>query len=281
MDRPEVVLLGGPNSGKTHFAGQLYGRLRCRAGVLHLRPGGTPKDLSALEDVLNSLEEGHAAQHTHADTWAEITLPVSDEHGAASDVRWPDYGGEQLLSVFEKRSLTDAWQTRLTSASGWIVLIRLASETTYSDAMEQLLAPADTGRQVSARATRWDANAQWVELLQILLHAGGHGTAQRINQPKLAIMLSCYDELGAGAVAPSHVLRERLPLLASFVANVWRPESVSVWGLSALGQTLDENSHNEDFIDKGPEAHGWIVPPEGGPHDADLTKPLSWLLQTV
>jgi hypothetical protein len=281
MDRPEIVLLGGPNSGKTHFAGQLYGRLRRRNCELHLRPGGTPGDLSALEDVLNSLEEGHAAQHTQADTWAEITLPVVDAHGVASEVRWPDYGGEQLLSVFDKRALTEAWQTRLKSAAGWIVLIRLGSETTYSDAMEQLSAPAGADRPVGARATRWDANAQWVELLQILLHAGGNGTVLRINEPKLAIMLSCYDELGVKSPTPSMLLRERLPLVASFVENVWQPESVSVWGLSALGQRLDENSRDEDFIDKGPEAHGWVVPPEGGQHDPDLTKPLSWLLQAI
>lgn len=281
MDKPELVLLGGPNSGKTHFAGQLYGRLQRKECELRLRPGGTPGDLSALEDVLNSLEAGHAAQHTHADTWAEITLPVVDAYGAPSDVRWPDYGGEQLLSVFEKRALTDAWQNRLRSAAGWIVLIRLSAETTYSDAMEQLLAPSDSGRVVGARATKWDANAQWVELLQILLHTGGHGTTKRIGHPKLAIMLSCYDELSVGAVPPLQILRERLPLVASFVANVWRPGSVSVWGLSALGQPLDEKSHDADFIDKGPEAHGWVVPPDGGPHDGDLTKPLKWLLQAV
>lgn len=49
MPTPELMLLGGPNSGKTHYAGQLYGRLRRNPGLLRLRKDqGTPSDISAL-----------------------------------------------------------------------------------------------------------------------------------------------------------------------------------------------------------------------------------------
>lgn len=280
MQTPELVLLGGPNSGKTHFAGQLYGRLQRRPGSLILRKEqGTPADLSALEDVLRSLEAGHAAEHTHADTWAEVLLPLSDDSGSGIDLRWPDYGGEQLRAVFEQRSVRESWRERLSKADGWVLLIRLKGEITYPDALEELSkCPSSTGMPI-ARASSWDANARWVETLQMLLHVAEVGTARRISRPRLAVLLSCYDELGPIDGTPRDVFAAKLPLLTSYIESTWAGDAVSVWGLSALGRLLERNSSDDNFIDQGPEAQGWVVPPTGGPRDTDLTRPLAWLLR--
>jgi hypothetical protein len=282
MTEPEVVLLGGPNSGKTHFAGQLYGRLKRAQGELRLHNnGGTPADISALEEVLACLEEGRAATHTSEDTWSEIRLSLVDKNGQSIDLLWPDYGGEQLRTVFKSRASSEAWGARLKSATAWVFLIRLDAVVTYPDALEQLCDPnkgsvAKTDNRINA----WDANAYWIELLQILLHIAGHGTVKRLHIPKLAVMLSCYDNLTAGDKQPSAILRERLPLLYSFIQNVWAKDAVSIWGLSALGKHLDDKSADASFIDEGPEKQGWIIAPEGGDRNSDLTKPLNWLLQS-
>jgi hypothetical protein len=279
MDKPELVLLGGPNSGKTHYAGQLYGRLRRRPGRLRLAEGGTPEDLSALEDVLASLEEGRAAEHTSASTWAEITLPIADDLGAEFELRWPDYGGEQLRTAFGDRAISDSWRTRLAAARGWILMIRLKSEVTYPGAIKQLVEGSHADVQGASRPATWDANAYWTELTQILLHVGGHGTVDKRHLPRLAILLSCYDELSAGEVPPATVLAKHLPLFSTFVHSVWPPGAVSVWGLSSLGRELRKTSHDDAFIDNGPETQGWTVSPSGGQGDSDLTLPLHWLLQ--
>ncbi|MDI1444865.1 hypothetical protein [Polyangium sp. 6x1] len=278
---PELVILGGPNSGKTHYAGQLYGRIRRRPGLLRLRhEQGTPSNLAALEEVLRCLEEGHAASHTSADAWAEVLLPLVDERGNAIDLRWPDYGGEQLRSVFESRAVSDAWRLRLTKADGWILLIRLKSEPTYPDAFEELKKSKEKASSSNtARAVSWDANARWVELLQILLHVAGLGQLSRLQRPRLAVLLSCYDELGAAPQQPPReVLNETLPLMSSFIESTWAPGEASIWGLSSLGCLLEPNSENATFIDEGPEHQGWLVPPEGGTSDTDLTRPLAWLV---
>jgi hypothetical protein len=129
------------------------------------------------------------------------------------------------------------------------------------------------------RAATWDANARWVELLQILLQVAGLGTVARLVRPRLAVLLSCYDELGSTKPRPEDVLAESLPMLSSFLQSVWRPEHLSVWGLSALGRPLEECRADENFIDEGPEQQGWVVPPEGGDPDSDLSRPLAWLLE--
>jgi hypothetical protein len=281
MRAPELVLLGGPNSGKTHYAGQLYGRLRRNAGLLRLRlDQGTPPDLSALEEVLRCLAQGRAAEHTPLETWAEVLLPLMDGHGNALDLRWPDYGGEQLRNVFKDRAVPDQWLARLREARGWLLLIRLSSETVYPDALEHLTQLSGGRNGTAERATTWDANAYWVELLQILLHVAGLGTVARLIEPRLAVLLSCYDLENAGDAPPRQALAAKLPLVASFIDSVWHPDAVSVWGLSALGRSLDKNSADEAFIDEGPESQGWIVAPEGGPQDPDLSRPVAWLLGT-
>jgi hypothetical protein len=281
MQTPELVLLGGPNSGKTHYAGQLYGRLRRNSGLLKLRKDqGTPSDISILEEVLRCLEEGRAASHTSAGTWSEILLPLEDQRGQALNLLWPDYAGEQLKTVYDDRIVSEAWQSKVCNAQGWLLLIRLKSETTYPDALAELVNRSKGCNGGTTRAGV-DANAYWVELLQILLHAAGLGTVARLQHPRLAILLSCYDELGiCDEQTPLDILNRYLPLLASFIGSNWYPEAVSVWGLSALGCLLEANSTNANFIDEGPEFQGWIVSPEGSPKDADLSKPVAWLLGT-
>lgn len=280
MHTPEIVLLGRPNSGKTHYAGQLYGRLQRNPGLLKLRNDkGTPADLSALEEVLRCLENGHAADHTSAGTWVEVLFPLEDERGNAMDLRWPDYGGEKLDSIFTEREAPEAWWTQLRQAEGWLLLIRLKSETTYPDALAKLVDGSMVSNGIRAQADNWDANAYWVELLQILLHIAGVSTVSRCKQPNLAVLLSCYDdEVETDDLLPHEVLAKRLPLVAAFINSLWTPNAVSIWGLAALGCTLEPNSENESFINEGAEYQGWIITPEGQ-KDTDLSRPLAWLLE--
>lgn len=281
MHTPEIVLLGGPNSGKTHYFGQLYGRLRRHAGQLQLRNElGTPTDLSALKEVLHCLENGHAASHTPTGTWAEVLLPLVDAQGSEMNLRWPDYGGEQLETVFKDREVPEAWRDRLSSSNGWVLLIRLHTETAYPDALAELGERAKHNNGSVARPGVWDANARWVELLQILLHVAGLGTVARLRSPRLTVLLSCYDELETSEALPSNVLATHLPLVSAFIHSLWADEAISIWGLSSLGCALDKNSENDKFIDEGPEHQGWVIAPNGGEPDADLTQPLAWLLRT-
>ncbi len=281
MKKPEILLLGGPNSGKTHYAGQLYGRLQRNPGQLKLNSNqSTPPDLSALHEVLGQLENGNAAGHTPIETWSEITLNLINDQGQELDLNWPDYGGEQLKEVFKNREVPEAWREKLINADGWFVLIRLSGETVYSDAIDKLKTGSDAGNSSNTtRSAKWDANAYWVETFQILKHVAGLCAMSALQTPRLAVLLSCYDELNTDGQTPSEVLREKLPLFESYLSSTWHDSAISIWGLSSLGKNLDSSKSDDDFIDEGPEYQGWICSPDGKSKDPDLTKPLAWLLE--
>jgi hypothetical protein len=304
MSKFELVLLGGPNSGKTHYGGQLYGRVtqRTGTGALRLRPGGVPQDLRLFAEVLDCLDQGKAAGHTHYETWGQLLLPLEDQDGNAIDLNWPDYGGEQMKQVLERREVPMAWRDWLLSAQGWLLMIRLSQETVYPHKLEELAKhpsdhdaspqgaagpeqdaeeALDAGPQKTDRKepSRWDANASTVELLQVLLHAAQLGTHARLHHPRLAVLLSCYDEVEPkDGRPPRMVLAKRLPLLDAFIDSLWEPGTSSVWGLAALGKPLSKDVADDDFIGSGPRRQGWVVVPEGGERNPDLSLPLVWLL---
>ncbi|MGI4736266.1 MAG: hypothetical protein ACRYG7_13905 [Janthinobacterium lividum] len=84
MSQPhQLLIIGGPNAGKTHFVGQLYNRLFAhRAGGSSgaYRMVTPPADLSAIKAILDRLARGLAGLHTEAGLNAEINFVVADEH---------------------------------------------------------------------------------------------------------------------------------------------------------------------------------------------------------
>ena len=70
-------------------------------------------------------------------------------------------------------------------------------------------------------------------------------------------------------------LRDRLPLLADFIASNW--DDALILGLSALGRALDKEQPDEDYIAKGSERFGYVVL-EDGTHSPDLTLPIRTLI---
>ena len=62
-----ILIIGGPNVGKTHFGGQLYGRLNSRQFNYKIAQNNRPTDLTIFQDVLDKLSEGMRAGHTRSE----------------------------------------------------------------------------------------------------------------------------------------------------------------------------------------------------------------------
>jgi hypothetical protein len=281
MSTADVLVLGGPSTGKTHYAGQLLGRLRHdRQGRLRLRVGGAD-DLGKLEEVLACLEEGRAAGHTPAGTWTGIKCHLETRDGTDVLLEWPDYAGERLFSVIDSRLLALEWRNSVHTAQAWMLFIRPSILHLYEDLVSRPtgLPPGHTrSKMKDVGGEGWDDRARYVEMLQMLLFAAGRSTSKLLSLPRLAVVLSCWDEL-EDAGTPEEVFAKRLPLLYAFVRNTWLEDAWSIWALSSLGRALRPDERDEDFALQGPEKFGFVIPPGSTEHDPDLTAPVAWLLK--
>ena len=281
MDKTNsIMILGKPNSGKTVYSAQLYGRLTRGVGQ-QITIRNTPENLDIFQEALEKLAEGNNPQRTTSSQFANVSLPLLIKNEKEVDLTWFDYAGEQLTYIFDSRSVNQKWAESLINANGWMVFIRLNDETKYKHKIEDLLTNRDVikkGKTKQEETDSVDANIWWIELFQIILHVCNLKRSQRISKPKLAIVLSCYDQISnsTSTTTPKEIFEKELPLLNQFLHSNWEQDKITIWGLSSLGRALDKRSQNT-FVDNGPENQGWIISPDSYERSTDLTSPIVWI----
>ncbi len=278
MEKKEVatvLIVGEFGVGKTHFGAQLLVRLNQGDGSLRMR--GAAGNISAFESAVECLNEGRAAAHTATSTYVESIWPIQDQDGHAMDLVWPEYGGEQIRQMLANRKFPSGWRDRVKQSTAWMLFVRIQQADSKDDIFSRPIStihkspPADKSFRISDQA-------RLIELLQSLLFLRGVGTLRQVSSPALTLLLSCWDEIvGVQAkTRPSQVLAKHLPLLADFVTATWTTDALSIVGLSALERPLREDSHDEDYISRGPNQFGYIVRMDGTRHK-DLTIPIGEL----
>ena len=313
---PCLLMIGATNVGKTHYGGQLLRRLQRQTG--QLRMVGTPPDLSVFQEVCDCLADGRSAPHTSTNQYRESIWHVcSVDEILESELIWPDYKGEQVSRITERRHVTEPWVQRIQKSDGWLLFVRLSLLRPPEDVLgrprsrEQMTArsevapeaeandnkeanegergvdlsvsPASVGAEQVLPAVALSDQARFVELLQALLFVKQVGGNAPLRHPSLLIALSCWDELPdlkreGGWEHPASLLRKRLPLLSQFIESHWEPDFVQVIGLSSLGKALDGAQRDPEFRDRGPERQGWCVLPDGT-QSPDLTLPIARLIE--
>ena len=272
----QLLILGGPNVGKTHYIGQLYLRLTHRISAQHhaLHMAMQPTDLTAINTIIRRLREGRSAEHTASGFNEEISFTVADQHGHRIALTFPDYAGEQVQRIVSQYLIPPRWQELITQADEWLLFIRPDEIKPIEDitnrSRSHLIEQRPRAKTALANGELSDA-AFYIELLQILRHAKGQSALAAARQPRLTVALTCWDTLPdvAEAPRPADQLRKCLPFLADFLAVAWEPNALRILGLSSTETTLDPVTPDEDFVD-GPEQKGYVVLADGS-HTRDLT----------
>lgn len=270
-----LALLGESNVGKSHYGAQLLSRVEAERCELRLREA--PSDLSVFEEVREQLAAGLPGAHTPSGVYKESLWPIKDRRDNAVDLTWPDYAGEQVRQLIDTRRISADWLARVQEADGWILMVRPSLCKQDEDIFSRPLGSVSAPKDESTVAIRRSVQSRLVELLQMLRYA--RVLRDQRQPPALAVLLSCWDELGLQTgTKPADVLTERIPLLAAYVKTRWGDEHSMVFGLSALGTALSSTKSNEAFINEGPERHGFVVDADGS-SDVDLTLPVARLAQ--
>lgn len=264
-----ILLLGESNVGKSHFGGQLLGRLNREEGAL--RMVGSPTSLAPFDTVLSSLNAGLAAKHTSAASYTETLWPVTNSEGRSIDLVWPEYGGEQVSEITAQRRMSPEWRRRVETSDGWIVMVRIPNAQVSDDIFTRPLLSAN-GNGHDPKAYKLSNQAKLVDFLQWLSFVRGINPLVPTSSPRLLLLLSCWDELPPAQIhsKPANVLLERMPLVSAFIQANWTQEAASVIGLSALERSLSENLEDTEYVDMGPENFGYVVTADGE-HNRDLT----------
>jgi len=260
-----VLIIGGPNAGKTHFGGQLYGRLISRKFNYKIAPNNLPADLTIFEDVINKLAEGRRAGHTEASANRNIELKIDDENGNKVVFAFPDYAGEQINFIVDNRRINTIWEQYIEASSSWMLFVRLDDLKPVEDVINKGIPEPEElkKRNATPPPVKVSDAAHFVELLQMLLYMKGIPALNKINKPNITIVLSCWDiHKFEDNTLPYDVLKERLPLLYNFLQNTWTENSLSIIGLSSTGKTLTDEA-DEEYIDRTPINFGYIINPNG------------------
>lgn len=269
-----ILLIGESGVGKTHYGAQLLQRLMKGDG--QLRMNGAATNLEPFEAALEALNEGRTADHTATSTYVDSVWPVENSEGHQVKLIWPDYGGEQVKAMINTRQVPKAWQERVSSAQAWLLLIRLqqtrASDDVFSRPLKELHEISIENGEVQV-----SDQARLIELLQVLSFVGAIKDCP-LERPRLAVLLTCWDELGFDGTTPAKALESQLPMLAAFIRSNWH--SSVIMGLSALERPLNPNERDRDYTHRGPEEFGYVVRPDGS-RSSDLTMPVAQLLDYV
>jgi hypothetical protein len=280
---PKLLVLGGPASGKSTYRVQAYQRFEHKPGELKLLK--SVGDFTAIGEDVDRVNQGLQPMHTTSNKYVTTDFALVDAAGHQYDLRFADYDGEQLRRMSSSNLLSASWVERAIQAESWLLFLRIDSIRAVKSFMTS---PVDTGPRKDAEsnalpqpiATGPVTESNVLEMLQRLLFVRGASLRHRVDTPRLAVLLSCWDELAASerVTAPNALLASRAPLLSRFLAANWQPHSLHVWGLSSTEKSLPKDIPDTEFARKGAENFGYIVV-DADSEDRDLTIPINWLLQ--
>ena len=123
-----IILVGGPDSGKTNFVGRVWPALD--AGTGRLYAARQPEDIRFVLDVADHLYSGNFAPRSeHADDRRDFEVVVAAQKGGdQTTIVIPDISGELWLNAAEHgevaTTLVMFWVIYLVLGWVWVFLMR-------------------------------------------------------------------------------------------------------------------------------------------------------------
>lgn len=150
MIRRSIVLLGGPDSGKTNYIGRLWPSFKKRKGVL--RAERLPDDIAYVDGAVEHLMQGSFAPRSDRNLEvgrADFSISVRGMNGTGelTELMVPDISGELWTRTVATFEISQEWLDLLNEAQGAVVFVRALSD--------QIVQPLDwvTARNI----LQWDA----------------------------------------------------------------------------------------------------------------------------
>ena len=275
-----IVLLGGPDSGKTNYIGRVWPALDAKEGNLQIAQ--QPDDITFVLEVTDHLNSGHFAPRSeHADARRDFAVIVSKEKGGAeTSIVIPDISGELWLNAVMHSEISTDWMDELRRADGALLFARVGSDqdvrpldwVTSKRMMSKLRTTDDPGLPTQIML------CELIRFLEVSLVDPPNG-----GRPRVSIVVSAWDLVDHEKFAkgPRAWLEHEYPLLAGRLDDIDRLD-IRVFGLSVVGGDLKSDKDCRDAVqESGLNGRGWVSvqSADGKWHrNEDLTLPIAWVI---
>lgn len=272
-----IVLLGGPDSGKTNYIGRLWRALDGGKGALHAAE--QPEDISFVLEVADHLfAGGFAPRSEHSDARRDFEVVVAaTKDGPRSRVVVPDISGELWRNAVIDGEIASEWMDELRQADAALLFVRVDSDqdvrpldwVTSRNMLEKLGGEEDQGLPTQVMLF------ELIRFLEVSLSHREDG-----GLPRLSVVITAWDRIGVDKFkqGPAAYLEREYPLVAGKLADLERLD-VQIFGLSIVGGDLKHDpAYRQAFLEKGIDGQGWVAVRDTDEwrKDPDLTLPIAW-----
>ncbi len=281
-----VILVGGPDAGKTNYLGRLWLALDAEEGAIV--KNGLPPQIEYLRAVGQALNSGHFAGRSAPGTFESSAIPIKwNQGGLAGQLIVPDCAGEQWVKIHTEREWNTDWESAMSSMVGCILFFRVDSAHNESPLdwsnHAELMRFLQSARESEEGAQKLPTQVLLVDWLHCLCTA--YREIQRTDVPlRVAIALSAWDMAPNEYrnADPDKYLSDQIPLLKDFLMGNPNLFNAKAFGVSSTGGVLTdgETQFMKEYLEREPNKNGYVVLTKGDKVilSKDLTLPLAWAI---
>lgn len=277
-----IVLLGGPDSGKTNYVGRVWPALDAGNGSLHA--ARQVEDIRFVLEVTDHLNSGSFAPRSeHADDRRDFEVVVASEKGGEqTTIAIPDISGELWHNAAEQGEVTSELMAEMRSADGAMLFVRVLSEA-HVHPLNWITSEKLLAKLGDTEDKGMPTQVMLCELLRFLETS----LSQRKGgePPRVSIAVTAWDLVDPGTFekGPKAWLEKEYPIFAGRLEDIDRIE-LRVFGISVVGGDLKSDAEcRNDVQENGLDGRGWIAVENelgGWRKDDDLTLPIAWAVGT-
>ncbi len=132
MTRRSIVLMGGPDSGKTNYIARLWPSFKRRKGAL--RAERLPDDIAYVDSAVEYLMQGSFAPRSDRNLEVgradfSISVRAAGGRGELTELMVPDISGELWTRMVATFEISQEWLDVLNDAEGAVIFVRVHSDS--------------------------------------------------------------------------------------------------------------------------------------------------------
>jgi hypothetical protein len=292
MTTHSVVLLGGPDSGKTNYMSRLWLALNSKKGSL-IAPRN-PNNITYVEGGAEHILGGAFAPRSDKNSLpGDLTLDIpvqlaGRDDGREVELSVPDVSGELWKDAIARGDVSRDWMEALKQASGALLFVRVLSKANVApldwvNATEYL---SWTGSRAPKTADDEEILIPTqVALCEMLRFLDETLIREDGRAPRVAVLVTAWDfvDKERSPAGPGAYIKEEFPLFAGRLSDCSSLE-VRVFGVSVVGGDFEDEKFAEEFHESDINEMGYVVVGDldkGVETVHDVTLPVAWVVGPI